>query len=257
VRAGAKIEYNLRWPGHYYDPETGLHCDRYRYYDPGLGRYLQSDPLGYGGSTVNLYAYCPNPLVEVDILGLAHSGKKKGNNSEPEHERTERKAKKNEISPVTGTKVKGAHTVVEHSVDGQVVARYYVDKKGRTVRAEGLLNPPAKYHKEGVSHVMPEGFESGRDHRGHLVPERSVPHQDAVNVHENVIAEHGTESNLSKKKQWENQAFDHAQEDPGSWSVHEPQYDGNSMRPSSVDHNLYDSSGNEVPGMNRNIPNPE
>ena len=44
VREGATLEYNLRWPGHYYDPETGLHYNRYRYYDPGLGRYLQPDP---------------------------------------------------------------------------------------------------------------------------------------------------------------------------------------------------------------------
>jgi RHS repeat-associated protein len=70
VRAGATVEYNLRWPGHYYDPETGLHYNRYRYYDPRLGRYLTCDPLGYEGSPVNLYAYCPNPLTHVDVLGL-------------------------------------------------------------------------------------------------------------------------------------------------------------------------------------------
>jgi len=72
---GASIEYNLRWPGHYFDPETGLHYNRYRYYDPRLGRYLQCDPLGHEGSPVNLYAYCPNPLVQVDVLGLDHDGK--------------------------------------------------------------------------------------------------------------------------------------------------------------------------------------
>lgn len=70
----ASIEYNLRWPGHYHDPETGLHCNRWRYYDPALGRYLQSDPIGYGGSDVNLHSYCANPLVQVDVLGLSHPG---------------------------------------------------------------------------------------------------------------------------------------------------------------------------------------
>lgn len=80
VRPGAALEYNLRWPGHYFDPETGLHYNRYRYYDPVLGRYLQSDPIGYEGSDVNLYAYCPNPLVQVDVLGLAHGGKPKDPN---------------------------------------------------------------------------------------------------------------------------------------------------------------------------------
>jgi RHS repeat-associated protein len=72
LRPGATLEYNLRWPGHYYDPETGLHYNRYRYYDPLLGRYLQSDPIGYKGSPVNLYAYCANPSVQVDLLGLDH-----------------------------------------------------------------------------------------------------------------------------------------------------------------------------------------
>ena len=70
VHASATLEFNLRWPGHYYDAETGLHYNRYRYYDPGLGRYLTPDPIGYRGSEVNLYAYCPNPLVQVDVLGL-------------------------------------------------------------------------------------------------------------------------------------------------------------------------------------------
>ena len=81
VHPSARIEYNLRWPGHYFDAETGLHCNRYRYYDPGLGRYLQSDPIGHRGSAVNLYAYCTNPLVQVDVLGLAHSGKGDGPNT--------------------------------------------------------------------------------------------------------------------------------------------------------------------------------
>lgn len=72
---GIAIEYNLRWPGHYHDPETGLHYNRYRYYDPRLGRYVQSDPVGYEGSPVNLYAYCANPLVQVDVLGLDQTTK--------------------------------------------------------------------------------------------------------------------------------------------------------------------------------------
>jgi RHS repeat-associated protein len=61
----------LRFPCHYHDEETGLHYNRFRYYSPSLGRYLQSDPLGTAGG-VNLYAYCANPLVVVDLDGLAH-----------------------------------------------------------------------------------------------------------------------------------------------------------------------------------------
>lgn len=68
---GAEVEYALRWPGHYYDSDTGLHYNRFRYYDPRLGRYLQSDPLGLAGG-LNLYAYAPNPTITVDLLGLEH-----------------------------------------------------------------------------------------------------------------------------------------------------------------------------------------
>jgi RHS repeat-associated protein len=70
IHASKRLDYDLRWPGHYFDRETGLHYNRYRYYDPSLGRYLTPDPIGYRGSEVNLYAYCPNPVVHVDVLGL-------------------------------------------------------------------------------------------------------------------------------------------------------------------------------------------
>jgi RHS repeat-associated protein len=94
VRPGAAVEYNLRWPGHYRDPATGLHYNRYRYYDPELGRYLQSDPLGYRGSPVNLYAYCRNPLVQIDVLGL-HSSDDTGS----EGATNENEGKKNQEEP--------------------------------------------------------------------------------------------------------------------------------------------------------------
>jgi len=69
------IELSLRFPGHYFDAETGLHCNGFRYYSPELGRYLQSDPAGIGGGP-NLYAYSGNPLKHVDVTGLCPSGGK-------------------------------------------------------------------------------------------------------------------------------------------------------------------------------------
>jgi hypothetical protein len=52
-----------------------------------------------------------------------------------------------------------------------------------------------------------------------VVPGRSAANQDAVNVKENVISEHGTESNRSVKKRWENEARKQADDNPDSWSV--------------------------------------
>ncbi|HEY0779265.1 MAG TPA: RHS repeat-associated core domain-containing protein [Gemmatirosa sp.] len=68
VRGGARVEMPLRFPGHYYDVETGLHYNRFRYYSPELGRYLQPDPLRTAAAT-NWYAYTTNPLREVDVRG--------------------------------------------------------------------------------------------------------------------------------------------------------------------------------------------
>ncbi|MEZ5509896.1 MAG: RHS repeat-associated core domain-containing protein [Gammaproteobacteria bacterium] len=63
------VENNLRFQGQYFDAETGLHYNRFRYYDPGTGQFTQQDPVGLLGG-VNNYQYAPNPTGWVDPLGL-------------------------------------------------------------------------------------------------------------------------------------------------------------------------------------------
>ncbi|WAS96429.1 RHS repeat-associated core domain-containing protein [Nannocystis punicea] len=63
------LEVSHRLAGQFYDAETGLCYNRFRYYSPELGRYLEEDPAGTGGG-LNLYAYTCNPLVQFDPRGL-------------------------------------------------------------------------------------------------------------------------------------------------------------------------------------------
>jgi RHS repeat-associated protein len=64
----AEVQNNLVGPGQYRDTETGLYYNRNRYYDPAIGRYLQTDPYGEG---LNLYAYVfGNPVNWIDPEGL-------------------------------------------------------------------------------------------------------------------------------------------------------------------------------------------
>ena len=94
----------IRFPGQYFDEETGLHYNRFRYYDPAIGRYVSADPIGqFGlvesalprhsvlsigergitgvGASGNLFSFVSNaPTVFVDPSGLlwwswGHGGK--------------------------------------------------------------------------------------------------------------------------------------------------------------------------------------
>jgi len=66
----AGFSVNLRFPGQYFDEETNLHYNHFRYYDPELGRYIASDPIGLFAGT-NTYSYAnQNSLSFYDPYGL-------------------------------------------------------------------------------------------------------------------------------------------------------------------------------------------
>jgi len=64
------IECPIRFQGQWFDEESGLHYNRFRYYDPRSARYIGPDPIGVSGD-LNIFIYVRNPTNWVDPLGLA------------------------------------------------------------------------------------------------------------------------------------------------------------------------------------------
>ncbi|HXZ02659.1 MAG TPA: RHS repeat-associated core domain-containing protein, partial [Stellaceae bacterium] len=65
------VTENLRFPGQYADAETGVNYNFFRDYDPTVGRYVESDPIGLAGG-INTFSYVlANPVGWLDEYGLA------------------------------------------------------------------------------------------------------------------------------------------------------------------------------------------
>lgn len=69
VDSGSSIVNNLRFAGQYFDGETGLHYNWRRFYDPDIGSYITTDPIGFAGG-MNWYLYgSGNPVNAIDPTG--------------------------------------------------------------------------------------------------------------------------------------------------------------------------------------------
>ncbi|WKV75990.1 DUF6531 domain-containing protein [Streptomyces sp. PCS3-D2] len=128
----------LRFPGQYYDPETGLHYNHFRHYDPETGRYVSPDPLGLAPAP-NPVAYVSNPLDGWDPLGLM-----------PKYTKEEKAAKAREDAN------KAMNDVIERAQDGKFKkAGNYHGDTGHGFSDERVLeilkNPDAVYHSTANS----------------------------------------------------------------------------------------------------------
>ena len=59
----------IRFQGQFFDSETNLHYNRFRYYDSDVGMFVSRDPIGLLGGN-NIFQYAPNPIAWIDVLGL-------------------------------------------------------------------------------------------------------------------------------------------------------------------------------------------
>jgi len=64
------IDNNFRFPGQYFDAESGLYYNYHRYYDPSIGRYLRADPIGLIGGMILFHYSNANPINWIDPFGL-------------------------------------------------------------------------------------------------------------------------------------------------------------------------------------------
>ncbi|WP_370937076.1 DUF6531 domain-containing protein [Amycolatopsis sp. cg13] len=145
----------LRFPGQYFDAESGLHYNYHRYYDPAAGQYVSHDPLGFAPSP-NTQGYVVNPTGWIDPFGL--EGCTFGN-QQPESLDAEREVmRRNGVTPTTpGTPEfdaminsgdgqlkwvvtdSGELRVAPHTVNGDEISHAAI-ADGSRVRAAGQAN---------------------------------------------------------------------------------------------------------------------
>ncbi|WP_328582668.1 putative T7SS-secreted protein [Streptomyces sp. NBC_00370] len=127
----------LRFPGQYYDPETGLHYNCFRHYDPETGRYTSPDPLGLAPSP-NPLGYVDNPYTGCDPLGLM-----------PKYTKEEKAQKARQDAR------QAMDDVIERAREGNIkkAGNYHAHDHGFTedMVMNILKEPDAVYHSTGGS----------------------------------------------------------------------------------------------------------
>ncbi|MCX4783121.1 putative T7SS-secreted protein [Streptomyces sp. NBC_01264] len=122
----------LRFPGQYYDPETGLHYNLFRHYDPETGRYASPDPLGLAPAP-NPVAYVSNPNSACDPLGLM-----------PKYTKEEKAQKAKDVA------LKAIDDVIERAQEGGMkkAGNYHAHDHGFTedMVLKILKNPDSVYY---------------------------------------------------------------------------------------------------------------
>jgi RHS repeat-associated protein len=150
-QATARVDCEFRFPGQWYDAETGLHYNRHRYYDPSVGQFISQDPIGIEGG-LNLYRYAPNPLNFVDLFGLTVcENRKKGEDFKNAVKEELQKAGYIVVEEVTIKVDTGSGTTTTR------VDLLVMDQHGNPVLVECKASPTAPYTDNQKAAGIPTG----------------------------------------------------------------------------------------------------
>ena len=159
--ASAGFEFNLRFPGQYFDRETNLHYNYFRNYNPATGRYDQFDPLGLRAG-INGYGYVmDNPINNVDPLGLkcftCIATSTSGNGYENGHKTCEYQCGSTTVTggsnhPAGGDVCYGAVTDTGVSPNGQLYT-YATDQRHFDVDTDSLIDKYLRYDSKLIKNL--------------------------------------------------------------------------------------------------------
>ncbi|GAA4349544.1 hypothetical protein GCM10023165_36420 [Variovorax defluvii] len=121
------ITYNVRYPNHYADEESGLFENRDRFYSPSLARYTQGDAFGLSAGTNRFVYALDDPLSVFDDDGLAP---KKPNGAAPAP-----------YSPLTGGTIKPSPIPGWQPLQLGVPGRARIDGEGSAGAGRGVVGP--------------------------------------------------------------------------------------------------------------------
>ncbi len=124
VKRGDSKFVPFLYQGQYYDEETDLAYNRFRYYSPDTGMYISQDPIGLAGNNPNFYAYVYDSNSEIDPFGLECTPKN-----------AQKKVKKGQ-----GPKEIGRIDAPEQSVPG---SQWHAHGKGKN---KGAINIDGSIH---------------------------------------------------------------------------------------------------------------
>jgi RHS repeat-associated protein len=150
-----EVEQPLRLQGQYFDSETGLHYNRFRYYEPHVGSFISQDPLGLLAGE-NFYKFAPNIYAWSDPLGLICEAGRTGGRSENYAKKYLKSKGYTDIQSFQNSSGHGVDVVARNPVTGQYD---FFEVKGTRGSRTPSLSQAQKNSKEFVENRLGRIFD--------------------------------------------------------------------------------------------------